>query len=692
MEVSYAGLLVVGMVAVAAPLIATIAQKLRLPSPAIEILLGILVGPQVLDWVAADDVVVDVVSSLGVAFLLFLAGLELDLNAMRDRRGPVLGSYAITLVLAVPVAVGLGAIDLHDEPAFLAVALIATSLGLVVPILRDTRQLETTFGQTVLGNSSLGEFVSILFLSLFFSTQGTSPRAQSVLLGVFVATVVVAALALTRAGRSISLSRTVLRLEDTSAQLGVRVAMALLLLFVALSGDLGLEVVLGSFVAGALLRMVDPEARFTHDRFMVKVEGLGYGFLIPAFFVATGIDFDVEALFAEPQGIVLLPCLVLGLLVVRGLPALWYRREMGTRRAAAAGLLQATSLSFLVVAASVGTEIGTIDSDTAAALVGAGLVSAVLFPPVALALLGRSRGAGMPERWWLPGMAGAATIDELAEVSDPRKRPPLTGVDVAELRVVTANVRFANPFDGEDAWPLRREHLAEAVRALEPHVIGFQEALAEQVDDLVELLPDHDWYGEGRDDGELGGEFSPIFFLRRRFDPVAAGTFWLSDEPDRAGSRLHGTQHPRIATWVRLLDRWTGTELVVANTHLDHARSDHRVRQAEVLVERLLPLGAEGPLVLLGDLNDGLGSPVHELLCEAFRDTRAEAEVSEGPDTTFNRFARPQAGHLIDHVFVLGALDVDGLRVVDEQIPGGRYPSDHFPVLARLRLVQPPVS
>jgi endonuclease/exonuclease/phosphatase family metal-dependent hydrolase len=264
---------------------------------------------------------------------------------------------------------------------------------------------------------------------------------------------------------------------------------------------------------------------------------------------------------------------------------------------------------------------------------------------------------------------------------------PALGIDAVDVRVVTWNLRFFNPLDGDDAWPERSEEAVELVRGLNADILGFQEALGQQVDDVVEGLPDHDWYGQGRSDGQLGGEMTPIFYRRKRFDPEDGGTFWLSEDPDDAGSRSWGASHPRIATWLVLHDRWTGVRLVVANTHLDHAKSEIRVHQAEVLLERLLPIVGDGPLVLLGDLNDKPDSKVHSVFAEVLRDARAvSATPPEGPTTTFNGFKTPKDGFLIDHVFVRGALEVRGLRVVDDQGEGGRYLSDHFPVLTSLRL------
>jgi len=228
-------------------------------------------------------------------------------------------------------------------------------------------------------------------VTLFFSQESSSTESALFLLGAFAVLAVVTGLALTRAGRSIRVSATLLRLEETTAQLGVRVAIVLLAVFFVLASELGLETILGAFVAGALLRTVDRDEQLVHERFRSKVEAIGYGFLVPIFFVSSGMRFDADALFAEPEHLLLMLAFLVALLVVRGLPALLYRPIVGTRGAVAAGLLQATSLTFLVVAAHLSRELGVLDAAGASALLAAGLLSVVLFPPIALAVLSRTR-------------------------------------------------------------------------------------------------------------------------------------------------------------------------------------------------------------------------------------------------------------------------------------------------------------
>ena len=163
--------------------------------------------------------------------------------------------------------------------------------------------------------------------------------------------------------------------------------MLVLALFLALSRNLGFEAVLGAFVAGALLRITDPEERLTNQRLRSKLDGIGYGFLIPAFFVTSGLQFNVGAMSRDPASFAVVPVLVVFFFIARAGPAVLYRKLYDVRRVAAAGLLQATTLSVPVVAARLGVQLHTIDADTSAAIIAAGLITVVVFPPIALALL-----------------------------------------------------------------------------------------------------------------------------------------------------------------------------------------------------------------------------------------------------------------------------------------------------------------
>jgi Kef-type K+ transport system membrane component KefB len=390
-EVGFTNLLVVTLIALAAPLALGFAPRVRVPAVVLEIVAGIIVGPSVLGWVE-PDLVVSIVAVLGLAFLLFLAGLEIDPRQLRGSvlRAALLG-YVATLVLGLAVGGALDALGWVSSPVLVAVALSATSLGLVVPVLKDAGQLDRGLGQAVVAAASVADFAAIVLLSLFFSTTETSSGTRVALLAVFAGLVAVTAAAALAVSRSMSLSTVVTRLQDTTAQIRVRAAVLLLVGFVALASQLGLETILGAFLAGAVVGLVDRDTA-SHPQFRTKLEALGYGFLIPVFFVASGLRLDLAGLIDDPSALVRVPVLALALLVVRGLPALPLRGQYDARSVVAAGLLQATSLPFLVTAGQIGVATGTLSSTTAAALVCAGLVSVVIYPALALGLIRDGRG------------------------------------------------------------------------------------------------------------------------------------------------------------------------------------------------------------------------------------------------------------------------------------------------------------
>jgi Kef-type K+ transport system membrane component KefB len=396
-ELSLAGVVVVAAVAFAVPLLLGLFPRLRLPSVVLEIVVGIVLGPSVLGWVHVD-VPLQVLSLLGLAFLLFLAGLEIDVRQLRGRLlGLVAAGFALSFALGLAVSGGLAAVGLVDTPLLVAIILTATSLGVVIPVLKDAGQVESEFGQLVVAAASIADFGAVILLSLFFSREATGPGAQLLLIGGLVLLAAAVGVGVARAGRWMRLSEDLGRLQDSSAQIRVRGAVLLLAGLVLVAQRLGLEVILGAFLAGALLRVVDRDEMMTHPKFRVKLEALGYGFLVPFFFVVSGVRFNLQALTDNPANLRLVPLFLAVLLMVRGLPAWLYRPRVGTRRTVVAGLLQATSLPFIVAAAQIGMELGTLDQATGAALVAAGLASVLLFPLAALTVLrgGAGRDGGV---------------------------------------------------------------------------------------------------------------------------------------------------------------------------------------------------------------------------------------------------------------------------------------------------------
>jgi Kef-type K+ transport system membrane component KefB len=382
----FSGLLIVTVVAFGAPFVLGLFPRLRLPSVVLEIVAGIVVGPSVLGWVHVDQTIA-VVSTLGLAFLLFLAGLEIDFARLRGRvlRLTAAG-YAVSFALALLVAGGLRAAGLVHAPLLVAIALAATSLGVLIPVLKDAGQSATALGQLVIAAGSIADFGAIILLSIFFTGKGGT-GATLLLIGSLLALAGVVLVAVRGAQRSMRIRADLLRLQDTTAQIRVRGAMILLVGFAAIAESLGLEAILGTFAAGAVLTLLDRDQVMTHPQFRRKLEAIGFGLFIPAFFVTTGVKYDLGALFASASTGVMVPVFLVALLAVRGLPALLYRRLLDGRQVAIAGLLQSTSLPFIVAATAIGVDLGVIDAATSAALVAAGLLSVVIFPAAGLALL-----------------------------------------------------------------------------------------------------------------------------------------------------------------------------------------------------------------------------------------------------------------------------------------------------------------
>src|ERR687895_702495 len=392
-EISLTGVLAVAAVAFLMPLVLGLAPSLRLPSVVLEIVAGIVIGPAVLGFVEVD-VPLQVLSLLGLAFLLFLTGLEIDLDRLRGARlRSAAAGFVISLAIALGIGLGFYATGLIQAPLLVAIMLSSTSLGIVIPVLADAGQSTTTLGQLVIAGSSIADFGAIILLSLFFSGDSSSPGSTLLLIGGFVVLVIATGLALAEAEHSSRLSSTLARLQDSSAQIRVRGAFLLLIGLVVVAQLFGLEVILGAFFAGGVLKLLDRDEMMTHTGFHSKLQAVGFGVFIPFFFVTSGMQLDVGALLSGGAALALVPVFLLALLLARGLPAALYRPMVGDSYSVAAALLQATSLPFIVAATGIGMELEILSPAIGAAMVVAGLLSVVLFPLGALTLL---RGGGKP--------------------------------------------------------------------------------------------------------------------------------------------------------------------------------------------------------------------------------------------------------------------------------------------------------
>jgi Kef-type K+ transport system membrane component KefB len=396
-EISLTGLVIVAAIAFVVPLGLGLVPSLRIPSVVLEIAAGILIGPAVLGLVEVD-LPLQVLALLGLAFLLLLAGLEIDLDRLRGARlRSAAAGFVVSLAVALAIGLGLYAAGLIQAPLLVAIILSATSLGIVIPVLADAGQSTTTLGQLVIAGSSIADFGAIILLSLFFSGDSSSVGATLLLIGGFVVLVIATGLALAEVEHSSRLSSALVRLQDSSAQIRVRGAFLLLIGLVVVAQLFGLEVILGAFFAGAVLRLLDRDRMMTHTGFHTKLQAVGFGIFIPFFFITSGMQLDVRALFAGGSALALVPVFLIALLLARGLPAALYRPMVGDRGSLAAALLQATSLPFIVAATGIGMELGILGPAVGAAMVVAGLLSVVLFPLGALTLLRGGKAAAGDE-------------------------------------------------------------------------------------------------------------------------------------------------------------------------------------------------------------------------------------------------------------------------------------------------------
>jgi Kef-type K+ transport system membrane component KefB len=383
---SLTDLLIVVAVAFAAPFVLGLFPGVRLPSVVLEIVAGIVIGPSLLGIVEVDQAI-EVIALIGLGFVLFLAGLEIEFEKLRGRvlRLTALG-FAASFFIAIVVGFGLSAAGLVRTPLLVAIILCATSLGVIVPVLKDSGEISSSFGQLIVSAATIADFGAIILLTLFFSGEGGVGSTLFLLAALLVLAAVVF-VTVRGAEHSMRIRSDLVRLQDTTAQIRIRAAIVLFVGFAAVAQELGLEVILGTFIAGAIISLLDRDEVMSHPDFRRKLEAMGFGFFIPVFFVTSGVRFDLDALVAKASNLAMVPVFLIALLLVRGIPALLYRRLLDGRRTLVAGILQATSLPFIVAATAIGLELGLIDAAESAALIGAGLLSVLFFPLLGLTLL-----------------------------------------------------------------------------------------------------------------------------------------------------------------------------------------------------------------------------------------------------------------------------------------------------------------
>jgi Kef-type K+ transport system membrane component KefB len=411
--------LIVLLVAATAPVLAGTANRLMpkviVPIAVVELILGAIVGPHGLN-AAHQDGTLELLATLGLGFLFFFAGYEIDFDRIRGTplRLALVG-WALSVAIAYTLAGLLAAAGVVISGLLTGSAMSTTAIGTILPVLRDTDQLTGTFGPSMLAAGAIGELGPVLIVTLLL-TADSNTASQALLLGVFIALSIITAVASSGAvGRWWGFLE---RSLNTSGQEPVRLTVVLVFGLVVLASSLGLDVILGAFAAGLIVRLVMKDR--TAHRFESKLEAVGFGFLIPFFFIRSGMVLDLGALGAGDGAIVKVPLFLAGFLLVRGLPALvLYRRELGLRDRIGLALLSATQLPLVVAITSLGVEQGNMRESTAVALVTAAVISVLVFPTIAIAL---RKAGGSPARGD-PAQAEAGLAPEAESPTDAGLAP-----------------------------------------------------------------------------------------------------------------------------------------------------------------------------------------------------------------------------------------------------------------------------
>ncbi len=383
----HSSLLLIPLVAFLAPLIARgLGRWVRIPVVVFELVLGIAIGPSVLGWAQPNEFI-DQLSELGLILLFFVAGSEIEPTSLRGRTGRrAAGTWLVSLVLGVLVGLSLGS---AEAAVVIGIVLCSTAVGTILPILRDAGETATPFGKAVLAVGAIGEFGPLIAISLFLGARDVG--VSTIVLVVFALLAGSAILLANRVPKG-ALHRFVESTLHTSAQFAIRVILLIIGVLVAISYLLDLDVLLGAFAAGIvwalLIRDADPASRHAVES---KVEGVAFGFLVPIFFIYTGVTFDLQTLLDAPAlwlGVLLT---ALALLIVRGAPATFAAPAGATLRDRVSfGLLSATGLPIIVAVTAIADDEGLFPPFVTPVLVAGGMLSVLVFPLVALSVRGET--------------------------------------------------------------------------------------------------------------------------------------------------------------------------------------------------------------------------------------------------------------------------------------------------------------
>jgi len=373
-------LVAVALVAALAPLIVAVLPGPRVPQVVILLIGGVLIGPHVLG--VAETSNIQLLANIGLGFLFLLAGYELDPQLLRQRPGRLaIAGWLISAVIAVGVAAGLGAFGFIRDYVPIGLALTTTALGTLLPILRDHDMLGGQFGQYVYAAGAAGELFPVLIIAVFLTGRGDFVALASVAL---VGALAIVLSAVPWLARSSTVQRIIREGQDATGQTTLRWAVVLLFLLLAIASRFGLDVVLGALLAGIVLRAWTRRFNIDAAGLEHKFDAVGYGIFIPIFFVSSGMTLDLKAIAQNPLRLLVFFLLML---IVRGLPSLLvYRRALAARQRVEMTFITATTLPLLIALVEIGQRDGVMLPANAAALVGAGVLSVLVYPLIAVGL------------------------------------------------------------------------------------------------------------------------------------------------------------------------------------------------------------------------------------------------------------------------------------------------------------------
>ena len=386
MEQRFVPLLLVVVLAFLVPVL--ISRFRRIPVVVGEIMAGIIVGPSVLGWVNGHEPTLELLAEIGFAFLMFLSGLEIDFSILfaASKRGRENGpsplllaglSFVLTLILALAIGFGLTSAGYVRDPWMMTLILSTTSLGIVVPVLKENRMSSGRFGQTILLAALLADFLTMFLITVYVAARSTGLSLDILLIVLLFVPVVLLYQLGVRWLRIPAVRRILEELSDATAQIKVRGAFAIMVGFVVLAQVIGAELILGAFLGGVLASLLSGSGE---ENLRYKLDAIGFGFFVPLFFIFVGIQFDMNAFVKEPSAWLLLPVLLVGSFGIKLLSSLIFRLSFSWRDTFSSGLLLSARLSLIIAASSIGLRLGAISESTNAAIILIAALTATIAP------------------------------------------------------------------------------------------------------------------------------------------------------------------------------------------------------------------------------------------------------------------------------------------------------------------------